>query len=448
MYQKKHVTAALLMAGSGLRIGIDKPKQFHRINGKELYRYTVEIFLSMQEIDSILLVCHADWVEEVQKLYPNCAVIPGGKTRQESSYLAVQKARTDILIIHDAVRPFLDPKIIQKHLLFVGEKEAVNTCVFPTDTILQIEEPAEDIERISPHTLQIPKRSHYLIGQTPQTFLYPLIEKAHEKARQKGQVDATDDCSLVLALGKNVHTVEGSYKNLKVTNESDLEIATHLLSKKKTVPQEAVSLENKRYIVIGATGGIGKEVLALLAKEKAIAIPLSRSSTPYPIDLENPDTIKKALSQIYADMGEVDGLINTAGYLTINSLKKLSSADIEQLININLRGVIYSCKSAKIKPGGHIINFASSSFSRGRSGYGIYSACKAAVVNFTEALADEEPSLRINTLVPPRCSTKMRFTNFPGEDPKTLLSPVTVAESTISILKDPKITGSIIELTI
>lgn len=438
MHNQKKVSAVILMAGIGSRLSSEKPKQFHRVHGKHLYLYTVHTFESIEEIDEILLVCHPDWIHLVKKECPNHRVIEGGSTRQESSFRALLALKTDIVLFHDAVRPKVSKEIIKKNIHLVEKKRAINTCIEPADT-LAIKDSNTTIE-------SIPLREKFFIGQTPQTFLYPLIYQAHVEAKKRSEKTRTDDCSLVLALGHPVHVVEGHTQNFKVTTQSDLEQMRYLLSKKKRSPKPKNSLEKNTYILIGSTGGIGKEIHKLLEKEGAKVIPISRNSKKYPIHLENPSSIKEALEAIYQEEGEVDGLINTAGYLRVNSLKTLSFQDIHQQINVNLTGVIYACKEARIRKGGHIINFASSSFAKGRGGYGIYSACKAAIVNFTEALAEEEPNFCINTLVPPRCSTPMRFKNFPNEDLSTLLSPSKVAESTISLLKDPFVTGSIIEL--
>lgn len=437
MYQNKRVAALLLMAGRGTRAGGALPKQFLRINGKRVYEYALTALKECPFIDEILLVCHPDWLSRVENWHPECRVLLGGKTRQESSRKGIEALQGDLVLIHDAARPLVSQRILEENIRLAAEKGAVNTCLPASDTI--------SIRKESGGIASIPDRNQFLLGQTPQTFSLPLIQKAHTQALEEGWDQATDDCSLLLRSGYPVDIVSGEATNQKLTNSSDFEILSHFLSKKKRAPCPSLSLRGKIYIILGASGGIGQEISALLEEEGARSICASRSS-PYEVDLETPSTIAHLFSRIYQEVGEVDGLLNTAGYLRINPLKSLSGHEIEQLVNINFRGVIYACKHARIKSGGHIINFASSSFTRGRGGYGIYSACKAAVVNFTEGLAEEEPHLRINSLIPPRCSTKMRFMNFPHEERSALLPPKKVAESAISLLKDPHVTGSIVEL--
>ena len=99
-----------------------------------------------------------------------------------------------------------------------------------------------------------------------------------------------------------------------------------------------------------------------------------------------------------------------------------------------------------LKERGHIVNIASSAYSRGSPGFSIYSSAKAAIVNFTQALAEEKPLLRINALVPERTNTSMRHSAFPHEDPATLLTPEKVAQAIINLLKQEKVTGTIVKI--
>ncbi|MES2121827.1 MAG: SDR family oxidoreductase, partial [Chlamydiota bacterium] len=125
---------------------------------------------------------------------------------------------------------------------------------------------------------------------------------------------------------------------------------------------------------------------------------------------------------------------------------QLSQEEIEQQIATNLSSVIYACKCVSLKPGSHIINIASSSYSRGKKNYALYSSAKAAVVNFTQALAEERPDLKINAAVPQRTATKMRRENFPDEDPASLLPPDAVAREILELLMHPTLTGAIVEI--
>lgn len=441
MYKKKAIAGILLMGGSGQRFESSKPKQFHRLAGKSLYLHTLEIFIQSGFFDKIVLICHRDWIEKVileTKRYKNVFVIQGGNTRQESSYLGLKflDSSIDYVLIHDAVRPFVTRQILEDNLQKVLENKAVDTCINSSDTIVH----AKTNECIT----DIPIRSQYLRGQTPQTFSYSLILKAHIQAIEKKLTDISDDCKLVLKQGHKVAIVQGSDKNIKITSQFDLIIADHILQKKTLfIKEESSCLKNKKFLLVGATGGIGGAVYEKLLEKKAKVICLSKSLA---FNLQDKKNIQKIIEKLNQTEGPFDGLINCAGLLKVKPLSKLSIDEIEELLAVNLTGLIYCCKWTSIKPNGHIVNISSSSYSMGRKNYAIYSSAKAAVVNFTQALSEERPDLFINTLIPERTHTKMRVKHFPQEDPASLLKPNKIADTVIKLLQSSSTTGSIIPI--
>lgn len=212
MYQGYRVGAILLMAGEGARFGSHIPKQFLPLGGKKVYEHTLTTFEESALFDEILLVCHPKWVEK--------GMIPGGKTRQESSFLGLQGFRElpDIVLIHDAVRPFVSKEILEENIRMAIKYGAVDTCIPTADTLVYSPN-GKMVEKI-------PKRSSYLRGQTPQTFQFQIIKEAHEKALI---TNASDDCQLILSMGKPVHIVQGNNRNIKITTEIDIIIAESLL---------------------------------------------------------------------------------------------------------------------------------------------------------------------------------------------------------------------------
>lgn len=221
-----YYTALLLMGGSGKRFQSDLPKQFHDLNGKKIYLHTLERLITSELFNEIILLCHSDWIEIVKdetKDYPFTRVTSGGHTRQESSYLGLQACnpKTDYVLIHDAVRPFVSLKILQDNLSAVERFKAVDTCISSADTIVYA--PGE--QKIE----TIPPRAHFLRGQTPQTFAYPLILNAHKIAKKQKNLVVTDDCSLILHMNHPVHVVSGDETNFKITTEFDLLLAEQLI---------------------------------------------------------------------------------------------------------------------------------------------------------------------------------------------------------------------------
>ncbi|MBF5059888.1 bifunctional cytidylyltransferase/SDR family oxidoreductase [Candidatus Neptunochlamydia vexilliferae] len=429
------IKAILLMSGTGERFGSAIPKQFLNLSGKKIYLHTLEAFLPFTEFQEIILVCRKEHLEEVRKEVtdPRVRVIEGGHTRQDSSYRGLIACGTETthVVIHDAVRPFISHQIIQDNLDALKKHDAVDTCIPSADTIVH----AKSFDTIT----DIPPRAEYLRGQTPQSFSYPLILEAHEKAPDQ---NASDDCRLVLNLSLPVHIVPGAESNIKITGELDLFLAEQLMRQKSSFPgKEAISLKGKTFAITGGTGGIGSALATLLKKEGATPLILSKSSPDYPVDLTNFEATQK----LFQSLGPLDGLINCVGHLSIKPFHALSSQEIDHLIATNLHTLLYSCHAAQIKPSGHIINLSSSSFSRGRKSYTLYSSAKAAIVNFTQGLAEERPDLHINAIVPQRTATPMRTSNFPSEDPSTLLSPEEVSQEILLLLKQ-KATGSLFEV--
>ncbi len=441
-----YTTAILLLGGEGKRFNHCLPKQFHRLSGKKIYLYALETFLFCASIDAIILVVHPQFYSDVlsdiapykQKLL---LLAKGEASRQLSCFSGLKacpKATTHV-IIHDGVRPFITVKIIEENIHLAKRYNSCDTCTASYDTIVH----SKDQHLI--HT--IPHRSEYLRGQTPQSFKLSLLLQAHKQAQKDGIWDATDDCQLVLRLKKPVMIARGSDENIKITTEYDLLLAEQILRLQLTQqPLEATQmLDKKVFVVTGASGGIGSAIVKALQSQGATCVELSKSG-PLSIDLSQPKLTKKTFENIFQTYQEVDGLINAAGYLALSDLKDLEDATIQELVNSNFLSMVYSCKYCPIKKGGHILNFSSSSYTRGRPHYILYSAMKAAVVNFTQGLALERPELNINCIAPSRTNTPMRTKNFSNEDISQLLDSSTIAEEVIKILKCEKLTGLTVEI--
>ena len=217
--------ALITAAGNGLRMGLDTPKQFLTIEGKELIFYAINCFESHDAIDSIYLICGDEQIEQMLKIVNKYGfkkvkgVLKGGSTRQESVFLGLNALRDiakddDIILIHDGARPLLDKDIITNNVNECLKYDAVETVIKATDTT---------IVGIEGKLINVLDRSSLYQVQTPQTFKYSLILKAHELAI--GDKLATDDAQLIKKyLNRDVHLVEGNKKNFKVTTSEDLKI--------------------------------------------------------------------------------------------------------------------------------------------------------------------------------------------------------------------------------
>jgi len=221
MQEMPRTSAILLMGGSGARFQSATPKQFHPLGGKPLYLHALETMLASNLFHEIILVCHPDWISQIGGI-PRTRVVLGGSTRQESSRRGVLSATADLILIHDAARPFVSERILRDNVVEASFHGAVDTCIPSADTLVH----APNGNWIS----SIPKRAEFFRGQTPQTFRADWIREAHEAALRDGIQNATDDCSLVLRLGKPVAIVLGEEKNLKITTDFDLALAERFLT--------------------------------------------------------------------------------------------------------------------------------------------------------------------------------------------------------------------------
>lgn len=208
------------MGGAGVRFGGEIPKQFCLLGGKPLYLYALQTMREVEVFDEIILVCPQGYGVEDEAAF-HCVF--GKATRQLSAKAGLDGflQYPEIVLIHDAVRPFITREIILENLDAAIAHGAANTCIATTDTLVF----APNQKWID----SIPNREEFLRGQTPQTFRYPLIVEAHEQAIKRGIQNSSDDCQLVLEMGKKVAIVAGSEKNFKITSPFDLNIAETLL---------------------------------------------------------------------------------------------------------------------------------------------------------------------------------------------------------------------------
>ncbi len=203
------IVAIVLMAGAGQRLG-GAVKSHLLLEGRPVYEHTLQQLKEGWPFDAIVLVMKQPHPVE------GCIVVQGGASRRQSCYqgLLACPEGTETVVIHDAVRPFVTPRIVAENVRMAQVHKAVNTCIPSSDTLVH-----HDGEQI--HT--IPDRSTLWRGQTPQSFDYQLIRKAHETVPEL--VEHVDDCRLVLELGVKPYIVQGEESNFKITTEFDWEWA-------------------------------------------------------------------------------------------------------------------------------------------------------------------------------------------------------------------------------
>jgi 2-C-methyl-D-erythritol 4-phosphate cytidylyltransferase len=430
----------LLAAGSGNRMKFPTPKQFLKIAGRTVIEHTLDVLESHPEIDEIFIVIGSDFrafMEEIllRNNYGKVTkLLNGGASRRESSASGISAIEEDdaFVLFHDAVRPFLSHKLISDCLASLSRYPAVDVAIPAVDTIIRV----GDTDCIT----DIPRRAELRRGQTPQGFHAGVLREAHRRAMLEPEVEVTDDCGLVLRYGLGeVFVVPGEERNIKITYPEDLYLADKIFQLNTVTADHARmlgSIEGKVIVVFGASSGIGEHVVRLGRERGAMMFGFSRSTG---VDIRSFSEVEAACEAVAAECGRIDAVVNTAALLRSGALLTRSIEGIEEEVATNYMGSINVIKAAlpHLKPtGGSIALFTSSSYTRGRALYSIYSSTKAAVVNLVQGLAEElrADGIRINALNPERTNTPMRTRNFGIEPENTLLSPEAVAEATLTTL--------------
>ena len=447
--------AVILSGGMGSRFGGTLPKQFTKLAGKAVIEYTVEAFEKSLNIDEIIIVSHPSYVDLIWKFVKKnqwekvTKVFNGGKERFDSTYSALQglegEDNNSNILLHDAVRPLINESIINNCIDALRNFEAVDVVIPSADTLVEV----YDDGCIS----NIPNRAIMRRGQTPQAFKLGTLKQAYQRAINAQRFSFTCDCGVVRSMvpGVRVATVVGAESNMKVTHPIDLFIAEKLLQEANKISFNTGDnldyIKDKNIIIFGGNSGIGLEIkkaAILLGANVEIA---SRSFNN--VDIVDIECVKNYLAQMEKKLGCIDYIINTAGVLIKKPIDMLTNEEVHTLININFIGAVNIAMASKqyLKKSSGILNFTSSSYTRGRSYYALYSSSKAAIVNFTQAIAEEWSSenIKVNCINPERTATPMRTINFGIEPAELLLDPRDVALTSLKVLGADS-TGLIIDV--
>jgi 2-C-methyl-D-erythritol 4-phosphate cytidylyltransferase len=219
---RKKIGVVIPAGGRGVRLGGNVPKQFLLLNGKPILHHSIAAFESLKAVNEIVVAVPEDELRRTEELIRKARfkkvshVVVGGKERQHSvrNGLMSFNEEPDIVLVHDAVRPFVTKKVIEAVIAQSVKHGAAVVGVRVKDTI-KIEE-----NGFYKKTLD---RSLLWAVQTPQGFRFEILRKAHVAAQRAAFV-GTDEASLVERLNIPVKIVEGEYRNLKVTTAEDLQL--------------------------------------------------------------------------------------------------------------------------------------------------------------------------------------------------------------------------------
>lgn len=227
------IFGAILAGGTGTRMNIaDMPKQFLPLGDKPIIVHTLEKFLTCARMEHIYVGVHRDWVGYMEDLV--CKYTPvykdkihmvvGGADRNGTIQNIIREieqvhgeSEDHIIVTHDSVRPFLSLRIIEENIDGAIKYGAVDTVVSAIDTIVV----SDDGKIIT----EIPERKRMYQGQTPQSFRVSLLKQLYETLTDEEKRILTDACKICVIRNYDVHLVEGSGTNIKVTTPADYKIA-------------------------------------------------------------------------------------------------------------------------------------------------------------------------------------------------------------------------------
>lgn len=230
------IYAGILAGGKGTRMGnVPMPKQFLLLNGKPIIVHTIEKFILNARFEKIIIATPKEWQNhtlDILKKFeidmPNVHVVVGGSDRNSTimnivAYIESQNElnKDDVLVTHDAVRPFLTHRIIQQNIDEALKCGAVDTVIEAVDTIVE----SEDNEYIT----SIPRRDVMYQGQTPQSFNIVKLKQLYSKLIDSEKTILTDACKIFSIKGEKVKLVQGEIFNMKITTPFDLNVANAII---------------------------------------------------------------------------------------------------------------------------------------------------------------------------------------------------------------------------
>src|ERR1700687_2169945 len=232
------VTAILPAAGLGTRMGADTPKQFLMLDGVPVLLFTLRRLAACPAITDFVIATRAEEIDsvaasvEAENLGRPAHVVRGGDTLQDSvaNALAEVSSEADLILVHDAVRPHVTVSQIERVIAEADACDAAILGIPAMDTVKEVKRASlpNDVALI---TATCP-RERVVLAQTPQVFRSSLLLEAFARARRDG-VTASDEAGLVERIGRDVHVVVGSERNLKITRPGDMELAEFYLRQER-----------------------------------------------------------------------------------------------------------------------------------------------------------------------------------------------------------------------
>ncbi|HHP9971671.1 TPA: IspD/TarI family cytidylyltransferase [Listeria monocytogenes] len=232
------IYAEILAGGKGTRMGnVNMPKQYLPLKGKPIIVHTIEKFILNDRFEKIIIATPKDWINHTQDIIKKyifdsrVIVIEGGTDRNETIMNGIRYVEKefglnedDIIVTHDAVRPFITHRIIEENIDMALEFGSVDTVIPAVDTI--VESTNHDF------ITDIPVRGNIYQGQTPQSFNMKTIQKHYNNLTDDEKQILTDACKICLLVGEKVKLVNGGISNIKITTPYDLKVANAIVQER------------------------------------------------------------------------------------------------------------------------------------------------------------------------------------------------------------------------
>ena len=227
------IYAGIVAGGTGSRMGADRPKQFLSLGGITVLEMSAAAFLNIKEIDRVYIAVHKDWLEHTRELFKahgsRVSIATAGETRSDTLVNIVNAVFAeneitdeDIILTHDAARPFVTERIIRDNIAAAKEYTVCTTAIPATDTVL--------VSGNGETVTAAPDRSTLYQAQTPQSFRLTEFRRIYASLSAQEKAALTDACGIFSARGVPVRIVPGEPENFKLTTPFDLKTAEALIS--------------------------------------------------------------------------------------------------------------------------------------------------------------------------------------------------------------------------
>ncbi len=410
--------AVLLAGGIGTRVGLQLPKQLVKVGGKPIMEYSLAALDGHPAVDDIVIMMASGHVEAARAIVDNGGytkvrlILEGGESRSHTTLKALDAVESlgiegdPKVLTHDAVRPFVSARIIGDCFTALDTYDAVDVAIPLRDTIIEVG-PDNTVPSALP-------RATVRSGQTPQAFRMSALRRAYAHAMADPDFEPADDCTVMHRYLPDVPiwVVAGEERNMKVTQPIDIFLADKLL---QMASRDAViaghdedayraAFDGTSLVVLGGGPGAGTDIAELATSYGARVKSFARSTTG--THVERRADVRAALEATLQAHGGVDFVVNTAGVVPRGTVLEASDETLYSVVDINYLAPLLIAQEffpALRDSGGSLLLFSSASYTRGRGGLGLQSSANAAVVNLTQALADEwaADEVRINCVINP-----------------------------------------------